>query len=104
LLFEFLEGLANSQKYWFSSKLRVDDYGVEIEKSKWFGKKEKFYYKWSDVAIWNEPGKLCIGSKDKKVTTDLSYQYVSNVHILEAAIRAFFKKSSEKMSSLLEAN
>lgn len=104
LLFEFLEGLANDKKYWFSSSLRVDDCGVELEKVKLFGANEKVYYRWSDVFIWNEPGKFCIGQKDKKVKAALSYQDVSNVHILEATIRAFFKTPHEKMSSLLEAN
>ena len=38
---------------------------------------------------------------ERKVSVVLAYQDVDNVHILEAAIRVFFKKSSSRLSDLL---
>lgn len=101
LLVKFVSELSEGKKFRFSSELRVDDYGVELEKYKFFGDNEKLYYPWSDVVIWNQPGMFCIGERSKKVKAALSYQEVNNVHILESAIRIFFKQPGDRLSSIL---
>lgn len=104
LMVKFVSELSEGAKYSFSRDLKVDDYGVELEKFKFIGANEKLYYPWSKVVIWNEPGKFCIGARSKKVNAALSYQDVNNVHILEAAIRTFFKRPGDKLSSILEVD
>ena len=103
LMVKFVSELSEGKKFRYSSNLKVDDFGVELEKFKFIGASEKLYYPWSEVVIWNEPGMFCIGERSKKVKAALSYQDVNNVHILEAAIRIFFKGPGDKLSSILEA-
>ena len=62
-----------------------------------------YFCTWNELVIWNGGGSFCIGKKgDKKLTEGFSYQDQNNIHILEAAIRAFWKRGGHKLSSLLE--
>ena len=55
------------------------------------------------VQLWNGAGAFCIARKDEgKVGVELAYGDVDNVHILEAAMRAFWKRTSPRLSDLLE--
>ena len=59
---------------------------------------------WSDLSIWNGAGTFCIAKKDeRKVAVELPYGEVDNVHILEAAIRALWKRARPRLSDLLES-
>lgn len=102
LLTEFLEDLGNGKQFKFGSATICDD-GVELIKRKFFGSDEKIFCSWDELLIWNGGGSFCIGKKgDKKLAEGFSYQDQNNIHILEAAIRAFWKRGGHKLSSLLE--
>lgn len=101
LLTEMLEGLRAGKRYRFGNAV-IDDYGVEIELVHVFRANEKFRCRWSDLVIGNANGGFFIAMKEKKkVSVDLSYQNEDNVHVLEAAMRVFWKQASARMSDLL---
>ncbi|MDT0619941.1 hypothetical protein RM531_15845 [Salinisphaera sp. P385] len=81
----------------------VRDTGVELPRSKLFGAKEHVLCCWGDLVVTNGGGCFVIKKKDeKKVNAVLEYQEDDNAHILETAIRAYFKNPSNgKLSSLL---
>jgi hypothetical protein len=54
------------------------------------------------LVIWNGAGVFCIGKKeDKKLAAAFSYQEEDNIHVLEAAIRMFWKRGGDRLSCLL---
>jgi hypothetical protein len=102
LLTEYLEGLRDGKKYSFGDTI-MSDYGMELVRYKIFGSNEHIFCNWNELSIWNVPGVFCIGKKgDKKLAAAFSYQEVDNIHILEAAIRMFWKRGGDRLSSLLE--
>lgn len=103
LLTEMLEGLRDGQKYRFGTAL-VSDYGVELERKKVMARKEIVPCGWSDLVIGNGAGTFYIAKKDeRKVAVHLSYHETDNVHVLEAAMRVFWKNASPRLSDLLTA-
>lgn len=101
LMTEMLEGLRDGKRYRFGSAL-FDDLGVELEKSRLFAANDKIRCRWTDLVIGNRPGSFYIARKNQEdVSVELSYQEHDNVHILEAAMRAFWKNAGERFSSLL---
>jgi len=102
LLTSFLEGLGAGKQYRFDSALIRDD-GIELEKGNWFSANERMFFGWHDLVIWNGDGNFYIGKKDnKKFKVGLSYLEDDNVHVLEAAIRAFWKSGGNRISSLIK--
>lgn len=102
LLTEHLEGFRDGKKYRFGSAV-MSDYGMELERKKLFSSNEHVFCRWSELVIWDGAGVFCIGKKeDKKLAACFSYQDEDNIHILEAAIRMFWKRGGTQMSSLLE--
>ena len=101
LLTEYLEGLRNGKKYRFGSAV-ISDHGMELERKKLFGSNERVFCHWGELVIWNGAGVFCIGKKeDKKLAAAFSYQEEDNIHVLEAAIRMFWKRRGDRLSSLL---
>lgn len=101
ILTEFLEGLGEGKRYQFGSTV-IDDNGIVLEKRKWVGQDERVHCPWNELLIWNGPGTFCIGKKaDKKMAASFSYQDQDNIHILEAAIRMFWKRGGDRLSGLL---
>ncbi|OQX62712.1 MAG: hypothetical protein B5M56_05570 [Desulfococcus sp. 4484_241] len=102
ILTEFLEGLKEGERYRFGSAL-IHDLGIELERKKLFSSNKREFCRWSELVIWNDSGVFCIGKKnDKKLATYFSYQDEDNIHILEAAIRMFWERGGDRISSLLE--
>jgi len=110
LLTEYLEGLRDGKRYKFGTTL-IDDRGIEMVRkklfstSRWIGETvqtDRVYCRWSELVISTGPGIFCIGKKDdKKLTAAFSYQDEDNIHVLEAAIRMFWKRGGTRLSSLL---
>ena len=102
LLTEMLEGLHAEKRYRFGTAI-VTDYGVELERRKLLSANERVPCKWTDLVIGNGAGTFYIAKADeKKVTVELSYQEMDNVHVLEAAMRALWKSASSRLSGLLD--
>ena len=102
LLTEMLEGLHAEKRYRFGTAI-VTDYGDELERRKLFSANERVPCKWTDLVIGNGAGTFYIAKADeKKVTVELSYQEMDNVHVLEAAMRALWKSASPRSSGLLD--
>ena len=102
LLTEMLEGLRAEKCFRFGTAI-VTDYGVDLERRKLFSAKERVPCKWTDLVIGNGDGTFYIAKKDeKKVAVELPYQEMDNVHILEAAMRVFWKSASPRLSDLLD--
>lgn len=102
LMIEFLEGLRDGMKFWFGATM-IEDRGIELERKKLFSRNERVFCQWGEMVIWNGPGVFCMGKKDeKKLAAAFSYQDDNNIHVLEAAIRAFWKRAGDRLSSLLE--
>ena len=101
LLTEYLEGLRDGKKYRFGSTV-MSDLGMELERKKLFATNERSFCRWGELVIWNDPGVFCLGKKeDKRFTATFSYQEEDNIHVLEAAIRSFWKHGGDRLSSLL---
>jgi len=101
LLTEYLEGLRDGKQYRFGSTV-MSDLGMELERKKLFGSNERVFCRWGELVIWNGAGAFCIGKKeDKKLAAAFSYQDEDNIHVLEAAIRMFWKRGGDRLSSLL---
>ena len=102
LLTEMLEGLRAGKRYRFGTAV-VTDHGVELERRKLFGANERAPCRWKDLVIGNRAGTFYITKKDeRKVAAELPYQQMDNVHILEAAMRMFWKSASPRLSDLLD--
>ena len=104
LLTEMLKGLKAGQRYQFGTAI-VGDYGVVLERRRIFGPNESVSCQWTDLQISNGAGTFCIvKSNERKVYVELFYSEVNNVHIIEAAIRALWKRGNRnrRMSDLLE--
>ena len=101
LLTEYLEGLRDGKQYRFGSTV-MSDLGMELERKKLFGSNERVFCRWGELVIWDGAGVFCIGKKeDKKLAAAFSYQEEDNIHVLEAAIRMFWKRGGDRLSSLL---
>lgn len=102
LLVDMLGGLRGGQRYYFGTVV-VTDHGVELERRRLFAANERVSCKWTDLVIGNRPGAFYIAKKgDPKLAVELSYQEMDNVHVLEAAMRMFWKRVSPKLSDLLD--
>ena len=102
LLTEYLEGLREEKKYRFGSAV-ISDHGMELERKRLFSSNEQVFCRWSELVIWNGAGVFCIGKKeDRKLKTSFSYQDEDNIHVLEAAIRMFWKRGGNRLSNLLD--
>ncbi len=102
LLTEYLEGLREGKKYRFGSTV-VSDYGMELERKRLFSSNDQVFCRWSELVTWNDAGVFCIRRKDDtKLKTSFSYQDEDNIHVLEAAIRMFWKRGGNRLSDLLE--
>ena len=102
LLTEYLEGLRDGKRYRFGSTV-ISDYGMELERKRLFSSNDQVFCRWSELVIWNGAGVFCIKKKeDRKLKTSFSYQDEDNIHVLEAAIRMFWKRGGNKLSTLLD--
>ena len=103
LLTEMLRGLRAGEPYRFGTAV-VTDYGVQlVRRARYYGANELLPCKWTDLAIGNGTGTFYIAKKDeRRVSVELPYQDMDNVHILEAAIRLFWKSPSPRLSDLLD--
>jgi len=102
LLTDYLIGLRDGKKYRFGDTV-ISDRGMELVRYRFFGDNERVFCRWDELSIWNGPGVFCIGKReDEKLAAAFSYQEEDNIHILEAAIRMFWKHDGNKLSSLLE--
>ena len=101
LLTEMLADLRNGKKLRFGGAI-VDDEGMILERRRFFGANEPVRCSWNELVIWSADGAFCIARKgDKRVSVTLPYLTVDNVHILEAAMRMFWKKPGRRISDLL---
>ena len=102
LLTEMLERLRSGESYKFGAAV-VTDYGVELERRQLFSANERIPCKWRELVIGNRDGTFYIAKNgEKNVGVELAYQYIDNVHILEIAMRAFWKNVSHRLSDLLD--
>ena len=102
LMTEMLEGLRAGKRYKFGTAI-VTDYGIELERRKIFRANVRVPCTWTDLVIGNGAGTFYIAKKDeKKIVVELPYQEMDNVHILEAAMRVFWKSAGLQLSALLD--
>ena len=74
---------------------------MEFERRSFFSNTEHIFCRWSELAIWNGSGVFCIGKRDDKgLSVEFSYIEEDNIHILEAAIRMFWKKGGNRLSCI----
>jgi hypothetical protein len=98
-----LEGLQSGKSYYFASSL-VSDFGIEIERRKFFST-ERIFCNWEDMVFFNGNGTFCVGGKnDKKFAASFSYLQDDNIHVLEAMLQGLWKQRGyrHKLSSLLD--
>lgn len=102
LFVELLKTLRAGQQVGIGDAV-VHDNGVVLTKHKFFGEDERVPCNWPQVHIWTADGSFFIGSKDdKKTYSGMSYINTPNTHVLEHAIRAFFKDPAmNRLSDLL---
>ncbi len=103
LLTEYLQGLRDGRKYRFGSAV-INDFGMELERKRLFSANERCFCRWGELTISSGPGVFCVGKQgDKKLAATFSYQEQDNIHILEAAMRTFWKRGGDRLSSILES-
>ena len=101
LLARMLEGLRDGNMYRFGTCV-VDDYGVELERYKYWRANERVHCRWTDLVIGNANGGFYIAKNDEReVSVQLPYQGEDNVHVLEAAMRILWEHTSIRISDLL---
>lgn len=99
---QMLAALGAGEKLWFGEAV-VDDLGVAMPKHTFFGNSDAVYCLWHELHVWTADGSFYIGSRaDKKVYAQLAYLTTDNVHLLEMAIRKFFKSPKGKLSEAFE--
>jgi len=104
LLTELLEHVRIGRRVSFGGA-KVFDYGVELERVRLFGANERIECSWNEIVIGNRAGTFFIAKKnDKRFNVELSYLCDDNVHVLEGALRLFWKTPSRRLSDLLEGN
>ena len=102
LFTEYLDTLKDGQKLRFGS-VTLSDFGIELTRGHLFSADEKVFCRWSELVIGNGPGTFYVAKGDeKKVSESFSYQDEDNVHILEAIMRAFWKRGGSRLSVLLD--
>jgi len=102
LLDRFLRKLRGGEPDSFGP-LVVSDTGVVFSRKRLFAKEEVVFCPWANLVISTGPGYFHISHKNERgLSADLSYLDVDNVHILEVALRSFFKSGEDLLSSLLE--
>ena len=101
LLTEYIEGLREGKSYHFGHAI-INDYGMELARIKFLGSNERVFCPWNELEIWDGPGTFCVGKKEDGTFSEaFSYQYQDNIHVLESAIRMFWKRGGDRLSSLL---
>ncbi len=99
LFVELLGSLKSGEEIRFGDALLKDD-GITLVKHKFWGVGESVHCLWDQVQIWNSDGDFYIGmTDDKKTYVGLSYIEISNIHVLERAIRMAFEKPGIKLLS-----
>ena len=102
LLTEFLHGLRDGKQYQFGPNV-VSDQGMTLERKKFLRRNEWVFCHWNDLVIWNGPGVFCVAkNNERKVAAAFSYQDQDNIHILESAMRLFWKRGGDRLSIVLE--
>ena len=103
LVMELVRGLQEGKQYSFGEAL-LNDRGVRLPKHHLFKANEEVYGSWDRVRVWSAEGAFNIGFKDdKKAHAALPYQEPNNAHVVEAAIRAAFKRGADRLSDVLSA-
>ncbi len=101
LLTKYLEGLRDGKQYQFGSAI-MSDYGMSLERKSLFSRNKRVFCPWSELVIESEAGVFHVyKQEDRKVAAAFSYQDEDNIHILEAALRMFWKRGGNGLSSLL---
>lgn len=101
LLVELMKTLENGERVQFGASV-VTDEGIELERRKFFGANERLFCEWKTIVIGTAEGSFFLQHKDdRKIMVALPYLGVDNVHVLEAAIRAFWKQGGKRISSIL---
>ena len=102
ILTKMLNGLRAGKRYEFGTAM-VTDHGVELEKRGFLGAKKRMLCKWKNLVIGNGAGTFYIAKKnEEKVAVVLPYQELDNIHVLEAAMRLFWKNIRPRLSDLLD--
>ena len=100
LLLEHVSRLKQGEKIRFGDATIEDD-GVVLLRHRMFRSSEPVRLTWHQTKIWSADGSFVIGSKDdRNVYVALPYLQISNVHVLENMIRAFFNTRHLRISSL----
>lgn len=103
LLKQYLQGLSSGKSYRFASAL-VSDFGIEMERRRFFFSTERVFCGWEDMVLFNGNGTFCVGCKnDKTLSASFSYLQDDNIHVLESMLQALWKRGGyrRKLSSLL---
>lgn len=98
ILTDMCNVMRSGKGFTFSTATIWDD-GVTLTKAKWFGSDEKIKFGWDKITVWSSNGNFVIGTTDRKMSVELSYMELYNVHVLEQIIRVFFKNSSARRLS-----
>ena len=101
LLSEFVSGLKNGKTYRFGDT-ELNDQGINLWRKKMLRPAERVFYRWPDVQFWDRNGALCIADRmDHNTGVSLSYQDLSNVHILSSALNLYQMRGGELLSIIL---
>lgn len=98
---EILVSLKNGKRIQFGDVL-IDDNGAEITKHGFFSN-SRVYGNWISLKTGSADGCLVLEMVgDRKAHSNLSYQDVDNVHILDVILSSSYKKGYKRLSQLLD--
>lgn len=102
LLFEMVTRVRDSVPVHIGD-VAVHDLGLEMTRRRSRDANMRVFVPWAELVLASEPGAFTITKKDEiNVSAHFSYLDVENTHVLEAALRRFWKSSDRRLSSLLK--
>ncbi|HEY4252576.1 MAG TPA: hypothetical protein VGM87_15290 [Roseomonas sp.] len=102
LIIDMTQQLRAGQSFVFGDAV-VRDQGILLTRRHMFGKNEQREVRWGDTQIWTGNGSFCIAAKDdKKTVVALSYIDMSNTHLLENIVRAYYRKGGKALSDAFQ--
>lgn len=102
ILISILSALGAGHKVRIGDAL-VGDEGITVPRHSFFGSNNPVYLRWHELQVWSADGKFIVGSKaDKKAYAELPYLSTDNAHLLEHAIRSFFKSKHGRLSQTFD--
>lgn len=102
ILMRMLSDLGAGKKLHIGDAVMID-IGVAVPRHVIFGNRDAVFLRWDELKVWSADGSFVISSKtDKKAYAQMQYLQTDNLHLVEHALRLFFKSKHGRLSQLFD--